>query len=427
MSQATVQPELLQAAQSQLAGGALSAVRRTALDEFARSGLPTLRDEDWRYTNLAPVNELSNDWLRRIIDAGGDSRPEARAASLPDLDVHWLVLHDGRVDDASLAALGMLAESGVTVRRIADCPDTVTADGPYDRLNAALLQDGVHISVAADAVLERPLAIYFNDGVTTVSQARVVVDVASGARIDLVEYHASGTADAHFANNVTQLNLAAGARAALVRVQDRDRSHFQVGKLTASLHADAVLDYASFDFGGALVRQDVFTEILEPGALVRLHGLYLADGDQHIDNHTRVDHRVGPAQSREEFRGILNGNARCVFNGKAIVHVGADGTDAEQANHNLLLSAKAEIDTKPELEIYADDVKCSHGATVGQLDDNALFYMQSRGIDRDRAQHLLTRAFAGQILRHLPIDALQEHLVARIDERLDTLLEETVT
>ncbi|MEX1267218.1 MAG: SufD family Fe-S cluster assembly protein, partial [Woeseia sp.] len=168
-------------------------------------------------------------------------------------------------------------------------------------------------------------------------------------------------------------------------------------------------------------------EILEPGALVRMHGLYLADSDQHIDNHTRVDHRVGPAQSREEFRGILNGNARCVFNGKAIVHAGADGTDAEQSNHNLLLSANAEIDTKPELEIYADDVKCSHGATVGQLDDSAIFYMQSRGIDRDRAQHLLTRAFAGQILRHLPIDALQDHLVARIDERLDTLLEETVT
>lgn len=427
MNQATVQPELLHAAQMQMPGGALSAVRRAALDALAESGLPTLSDEDWRYTNLAPANELSNDWLRRVIDAGSDARPDARAAALPDLDMHWLVLHDGLVDDASLSALASLADAGVTVRRIADCPDAVMADGPYDRLNAALLQDGVHISVAADAVLERPLAIYFNDGGNTVSQARVVVDVASGARIDLVEYHVSGTADAHFANNVTQLNIAAGARAALVRIQDRDRGHFQVGKLTARLRADAVLDYASFDFGGALVRQDVVAEILEPGALVRLHGLYLADGDQHVDNHTRVDHRVGPAQSREEFRGILNGKARCVFNGKAIVHAGADGTDAEQANHNLLLSARAEIDTKPELEIYADDVKCSHGATVGELDDNAIFYMQSRGIDRGSAQHLLTRAFAGQILRHLPIDALQDHLVARIDERLDTLLEETVT
>jgi Fe-S cluster assembly protein SufD len=129
--------------------------------------------------------------------------------------------------------------------------------------------------------------------------------------------------------------------------------------------------------------------------------------------------------SREEFRGILNGNARCVFNGKAIVHAGADGSDAEQANHNLLLSPAAEVDTKPELEIYADDVKCSHGATVGQLDSAALFYMQSRGLNRDQASHMLTRAFAGQLLNYLSIKSLLPHIEARIDTRLNELLEET--
>jgi Fe-S cluster assembly protein SufD len=223
---------------------------------------------------------------------------------------------------------------------------------------------------------------------------------------------------------VTQLNLAGGSRAAFVRIQDRDRAHYQVGKLTARLHRDATLDYASFDFGGALIRQDVFAELLEPGAAVHMNGLYLADGRQHIDNHTRVDHRVGPATSREVFHGILNGKARCVFNGKAIVHAGADGSDAEQSNHNLLLSQQAEIDTKPELEIYADDVKCSHGATVGQLDEQALFYMRSRGLDREQARHMLTRAFAGQILARLPIASLRALLESRIDGRLDEFLEE---
>jgi Fe-S cluster assembly protein SufD len=154
---------------------------------------------------------------------------------------------------------------------------------------------------------------------------------------------------------------------------------------------------------------------------VELYGLYLASGRQHIDNHTRVHHRVGPATSTEEYRGILSDRSRCVFNGKAIVHRGADGTDARQANHNLLLSDKAEIDTKPELEIYADDVKCSHGATVGQLDKTALFYLRSRGLDRDEAAQVLTRAFAATIIGKATVQAVRNHAETLIDRRLQTL------
>jgi Fe-S cluster assembly protein SufD len=146
--------------------------------------------------------------------------------------------------------------------------------------------------------------------------------------------------------------------------------------------------------------------------------LYLAEDGQHIDNHTRVDHKVGPARSEQEYRGILHGKSRAVWNGKAIVHAGADGTDADQANHNLLLSERCEIDTKPELEIYADDVKCSHGTTVGQLDETALFYLRTRGIDERGARELLTRAFAESILAKAPIDQLHRRISNRIASKL---------
>jgi Fe-S cluster assembly protein SufD len=192
--------------------------------------------------------------------------------------------------------------------------------------------------------------------------------------------------------------------------------------MMASLGCDSRLRHAAFDLGGALVRNDISIDIVHPGASVELYGLYLASGRQHIDNHTRVDHRVGPATSSEEYRGILGDRARCVFNGKAIVHKGADGTDARQANHNLLLSDKAEIDTKPELEIYADDVKCSHGATVGQLDKKALFYLRSRGLDREEAARILTRAFAAVIVARAPVQNARSHIEALIDEQLQVIV-----
>ena len=155
-------------------------------------------------------------------------------------------------------------------------------------------------------------------------------------------------------------------------------------------------------------------------------GAYLADGRQHIDNHLFADHVVGPAQSRQEYRGIAAGRSRCVFNGKAVVRPGAAGTDAVQSNHNLLLSDHAEIDTKPELEIYADDVKCSHGATVGQLDEKSVFYLRSRGLDRDDAIRLLTQAFAASILNELPVAATHGYVNGIIGRKLDGMISETV-
>ncbi|MCB1843911.1 MAG: Fe-S cluster assembly protein SufD [Halioglobus sp.] len=423
MSENVLSAALIAKAQSVLPNDALRAVRESALPEFLRQGIPGPRDEDWRYTNLSTVTRLSEQWLEDIASKPA-AMPIARPP-LPDVDAHVLLLSNGVVDTEMLAAVQEATADILSIARLRDSANAVVAEGPLDSLNATLLQDGLHIVLKPGQRLDKPLAIFIADGVGTASQTRVIIEAGDNADMDIIEYHLAGIKAAHFANTVTQLELAAGARAGFVRVQVRDSGHSQVGKLSARLQRDATLDYASFDLGGSMIRQDVFADILGAGALVKMHGLYLATGQQFVDNHTRVDHRIGPAASREEFRGILNGRARCVFNGKAVVHKGADGTDAEQSNHNLLLSDKAEVDTKPELEIYAEDVKCSHGATIGQLDKVALFYMQSRGLDRDQAAHLLTRAFAAQILAKLPIESIRAHLETLIDAKLDLLLEES--
>ncbi|MGB5245990.1 MAG: Fe-S cluster assembly protein SufD [Woeseia sp.] len=421
MSKAVFQSDLLTAAEARMPADGLRALRQSHLADAQKHGFPTSKDEDWRYTNLSSAVELSNNWLRAVVDSVAPT-PEPAPPAMPEIDAHCLVLADGLVDEVSLHKVQQQLGNSARITRLRDEASEVVVDGPLDTLNAALIRDGLHIRIPANIKAAKPLAIFMHDGASAASQSRVVIDVAENASVEIIEYHVAGGDTEHFANTVVQLNLAQGARASMVRLQQRNRKHVQTGKLAATLQRDSFLAHAAFDLGGGLIRNDIVADIRGAGAEVHMNGLYLADGEQYIDNHTRVDHRVGPAASREEYRGILNDRARCVFNGKAIVHKGADGTDAEQANHNLLLSARAEVDTKPELEIYADDVKCAHGATVGELDEAAIFYMQSRGLDREQAAHMLTRAFAAQVLSKLPIVALHEHIEALIDARLDQLL-----
>ena len=206
-----------------------------------------------------------------------------------------------------------------------------------------------------------------------------------------------------------------------MRVQRRDDRHVQTHRTAITLQDSSAIRYSGFDLGGRLIRNDLDIDIAGKDATALIGGLYIAGDGQHVDNHVRIDHRVGPARSEQEYRGILGGRCRCVWNGKTIVQPGADGTDAEQSNHNLLLSERSEIDAKPELEIYADEVKCSHGTTVGQLDDAALFYLRSRGLDRQEATRALTRAFGASIVSHSPIALLADHLTETVEQRLSAL------
>jgi Fe-S cluster assembly protein SufD len=386
--------------------------------------LPTKRHEDWKYTDLSPIVDIGNQWLDRGAHVASTSDVSAAGKQIQEqIEADWLVIANGVINDQSLAAMN---QPGISVSRLDDSNDELERSTPLTDLNAALVHGSLRIKVSADTEIEKPIGILIiddSDSPASVSAVRIDIDLAAGSSTSFIEFHASsGDAD-HYANSVMNLKLGDGARTNFVRIQDRDQHHNQTNSFAISLGRDSEFNHCAFDLGGNLVRNDLTIDIANPGSTATFNGLYLAGGRQHIDNHTRADHRVGPARSHQEYRGILTGTARCIWNGKAIVHKGADGTDAVQANHNLLLSATAEVDAKPELEIYADDVKCSHGTTIGQLDENALFYLRTRGLSRHEAKQVLTRAFAQAIVSKSPIDSLHEFLTEIIAGRLSRLMQ----
>lgn len=427
MSATSVNPELLQAAVAALPADELSPTRRVAAERFAEMGFPTIGEEDWKYTNLSAAAGISNAWLDDFV-ANGPGKPdasdeEAVATIQEQIDAHWIVVRNGIISTEMPDAAG---ERGLGLLKLSAADsESLSSDVAMSVFNAALLRDGMKISVAAASSIRKPIGILYLDSPSTaVSQTRLIVESAANSHLRLIECCVSAQAGSQFTNSVVDARLAPGAQLDYVRIQNRDREHTGVCRITAELEQDATFNINSFDLGGALTRNDVIANIVGRGASVNLNGLYLASGEQHIDNHTSILHKVGPATSTEEYRGILSGRSQCVFNGKVVVSPGADGTDSRQSNHNLLLSDFAEIDTKPELEIYADDVKCAHGATVGQLDKTALFYLRSRGLDMDQARQVLTRAFAAGTLSTISVDGCRDYLATLLDQRLESLVGE---
>jgi Fe-S cluster assembly protein SufD len=418
MRHAALSIDALDAAVTALPDNGLSTARRAALEQLRQNGLPGVRDEDWKYTDLTPVISIANTWLEQ----GAATAEPVVSEPPPTVDADWIRITNGQIDFASLDGL----PAGVSVQPLSDSGAPPRPQGRLGDLNMALLIDGLKITVHEGTRLARPVGIHIADDARTtgVSQVRIDIVAEAGSNASFVENQVSGGEADLYSNSVISLAIAPSAIVDYVRIQCRDRRHNQTSHLAVELDRDAQFRHASFDLGGRLVRNDLAVSIASPGAQAVFDGLYLVGDGQHIDNHTRVDHRVGPAVSRQEYRGILNGKSRGIWNGKAIVHDGADGTDAEQANHNLLLSKNAEIDAKPELEIYADDVKCSHGTTVGQLDETALFYLRTRGLDRRAARQMLTHAFAEAIIDRSPVEQLHDYLAAAVGAELRQLMPE---
>jgi len=434
MNATSVRKDLLEAVVQALPPGELSAIRSAALSRFSSSGFPTTRDEDWRYTNLARAVDVTNEWLAGFAqqsskDENASDNTDEQFAITSQVDANWLVIRNGVVEGESFARVGNAYERGIEISRLVDGLQSASiamTDG-LSAFNATLLQDGLHIRISKNISADKPLGILFvSDMNSGLSQERVIIDAGENSRFSVISCCISSGAGKEFSNSVMQISLAAGARLDLVQIQQRDPTHLGISRISAQLQRDTIFNHSAFDFGSALARNDVVIDIVGPGASANVNGLYLATDEQHIDNHVHVIHGVGPATSSQDYRGILSGRSRCVFNGKAVVLAGADGTDANQSNHNLLLSEKAEIDTKPELEIYADDVKCAHGVTVGQLDEAALYYMRTRGLTEDDAKRALTRAFASGMLSALAIDECHDYISDAIDQRLDELISEEI-
>ncbi|WP_114239099.1 Fe-S cluster assembly protein SufD [Dyella sp. C9] len=412
------------AAQAQLPGsglGWLDAARRENLDAFAAAGLPDTRMEAWKYTALRALGQ------RRF--APGDAQAGMRAVdidafSLPGIDGPTLVFVNGvfRADlsriDALPAGLGLLPLSqalrgDAEPLRFALSRHYREGGDVFARLNAALAGDGVVLRVEAGVKVAQPVHLLFI-GVPAEGDlawhVRHVIELGEGAELALVEHHASSGEQQHLGTQVADIVLRKGARLRHVTLQNAAGGSTLVRHDSVQLDEDAQAALYVLELGGSLVRHDLHATLAGDRARLDTRGVFVLNGRQHVDTQMAIRHQALNTASESVWRGVADQRSRGVFRGAIVVAPGADGSDASLSSKNLLLSGQAEIDTKPELEIYADEVKAAHGATVGQLDERSLFYLRSRGIPLAEARSMLTAAFCRAVFESLPEQGLREHL-----------------
>jgi Fe-S cluster assembly protein SufD len=398
---------------------AIEQARRAAIERFAALGFPTTRDEDYRFTNVAPIAatpfERAPD--QQTVDASHVAEHLYGQAAAAEL-----VFVNGRFQPA-LSSNGA-APAGLTVSGLAealDAPEVAAAltrlasseSSAFTALNTAFFEDAAVIRVAKGAVIEAPVNLVFvsqGGAAPTVSYPRILLIAGEHSQSTIVESHIGFGEATYFSCSVTEAVCGAHAFVDHYRVQ-LERSHgYHYCRLQVRAERNATFLSHAFSLGGAIVRNDLGAVLGGEGIDCTLNGLYVADGDTLVDNHTTIDHAMPHCGSHEVYKGILGGKAKGIFNGKIIVRKDAQKTDAKQTNKAMLLSGAAQINTKPQLEIFADDVKCTHGATIGQLDADALFYLQARGISRGEARAMLIRSFAGDIVARVKFEPLRDRL-----------------
>lgn len=405
----------------------LGDLRDSAISVLTEHGLPDSSHEEWRYTSLADYMQRGTAYL---ADDGLASDASLVAPATEGFAGNpQLVLLDGVLE----LAAGQVLPAGIEVHslrtlspmlqgRVAELlatrkvPDSMQA---LAALNLALLSDGLFLRSTAAVDTPAPLHIRLTSSGTVMAQPRLLIDLAPGSRLNLIiEHHgAAGT----LGNSITQIHCGAGSHLDLLRIQDLPADALLTEMTQIELTRDATLSATSLDFGGQLVRQDLSVTLTGAGAAANIHGAFIVDGHRHIDNHTTIEHCAPDTNSREIFHGLATDHGRGVFNGRIVVQSGAVRAVSSLNSRNLLLTTTAEIDTKPELEIFTDDVRCSHGATIGQLDANALFYLRSRGLSPDEARRALITAFLHATLAGITPDDLSVRVAARLQSRLAAL------
>ncbi len=400
-------------------------VRAAALARFAELGFPTTRQEEWRFTSVEPIAAMP---FVAATTRGVAAAPEVGAQLAAGAR---LVFVNGRYDARRSSTAGLpaairvesLAEAmggkrgGLVEQHLAR--HASPEGNPFTALNTAFLADGALVHAGPGVDLDAPVELVFLSTATapTVTHPRCLVVVEEGARLAVVERY-GGAGATYWTNAVTEIVVGRGAHLELVRLQEEASGAFHTACTHSTQERDTVLRLHPVVFGAALARHDITNVLDGPGAELVLNGLYLLGGRQHADHHTVIDHARPDCQSHEFFNGVLDGHARGVFNGRIVVRPGAQRTDSKQTNHNLVLSEDARADSQPQLEIYADDVKCTHGATLGPLDPKELFYLQSRGLAPAEARALLTYGFGGEILGRMRHVGLREALDRLVRARL---------
>ncbi len=397
--------------------------RRVALARFLQLGFPTTKQEDWRFTNIGAIATTEFDPV--ASERGGQAEALATAAGLGE-DCQRLVFVNGQFAsdlsrisdlDAEVRIVPLAHEVHADRAGLADRWDTAVRTTPstFAALNTAFFRDGVVIEVGDQVQVSKPIHLIFvtdHAAGPIVASPRNRISLGQQSRLCLIESHVGGDGQAYLSNGVTEIELADGARLDHCKLQRESTAAYHVATTHVVQQAGSRYSNHYFGLGGSISRNEINCYHEGESVETILNGLYMVSGDQLADCRTRVDHAQPNCESHEVYKGILDGRARGVFNGKIHVHQDAQKTDAKQSNQALLLSDDAIIDTKPELEIYADDVRCTHGATVGELDEASLFYLRSRGIPEPLARKILVFAFANDVVQGIEFEPLKKSLEA---------------
>lgn len=393
----------------------LSSLRNKSAKQFADVGFPSPREEEWRYTNISPIEKSQFSLSKQ---AGTVDEAFVKNALLEDC--YHLVFVDGffQAQYSSLDGLpnGVVVsaisagatEHELLIKSLLDSVVDSSIAG-FTHFNTALFTDGAVISIEENTVVDKPIQLAFissKDGALRIANNRNLIWAKSSSKATVIETYNSVEESCYLSNVVTEVVVEPNANLSHNRLQAESLNAYHIGGVYSRLESNAIFNQYNYSFGAVLSRVDVHA-VLGEASDCTLDGLYIGQDHQHIDNHTRLNHAQPHGISNQLYKGIMGDRAKGVFQGRIIVAQDAQKTDAKMNNRNLLISDRAEIDTKPQLEIYADDVKCAHGVTVGQIDDTAVFYLRSRGVDKETARNMLTFAFANEVVERISFKPLQ--------------------
>ena len=403
----------------------LRSLRKDAISRFAGLGFPVARrgNEEWKYTNVLPI---ATSLFAHVIDPGPQDPTDHDLEPFTFRAPKWsqLVFVDGvyahRLSSVPALPVGVsvtnlqeavATKSDLVEQHLARHVDHETS--AFTALNTAFIHQGAFVHIPKDTLLEEPIHLLFLSTArerSAVSHPRVLVLVDENSQATIIETYGGLSGGRYFTNAVTEVVAGDGAVVSHYRVQRQSEQAFHVATTQVVQGRDSTYSSMTVDIGGGLARNSLSVLLNQEGGACTLNGLYIVTGTQHVDNQTLIDHAKPHTTSRELYKGILEGSSRAVFNGRVLVRQDAQRADAQQTNKNLLLSEQAKVDTKPQLEIFADDVKCVHGAAAGQLDENALLYLKSRGIGAKTARSLMTHGFIGEVLSSIPLAPVHTHL-----------------
>jgi Fe-S cluster assembly protein SufD len=407
----------------------LQAIRKTGIDKFSMTGYPTRHDEEWRFTPIGAIAETI--FTEPSVTSTTNSQLDLSTIPFGELGGNTLVFVDGRYSEklSSISPAGPGIVITTLSQALENIPSAVqpylakltASAGVFASLNDAVFEDGAFISIAANQSIDDPINLLYissEHASPTASFPRTLIVAGENSRSTIVESYVGLAESVYLTSPVTEVFVMESAVIDHYKLQKESLNAYHLGTMHVTLGKSSVFSSHGITLGGSISRNDISAYMGGEYAECTLNGLYLANGRRIVDNHTTIDHAVPNCPSHEVYKGILNDAARGVFNGKIFVREDAQKTDAKQTNKTLLLSDTAQIYTKPQLEIFADDVRCTHGATIGQLDNDQLFYLQARGIGKEDARNLLVYAFASDVINRIKVEPARAQLDKQLFQQL---------